>query len=173
MTPSQPIVAGMDPDTRRIAYAVTYGAQVLHVATVDRTTSKGRFLPAYDSQITTVMRWLQQAGAVLYLEGIYLPRNDRGQKIEARNVKTFQQLAKVHGELEQLARLHRVPTFTAAPVAWQAAQLKITKGREAIKKESKRLAAELWPAGTTEHEADAIQIALYGGKQHKGSTDDH
>ena len=86
-----PVVIGIDADTRRIAYAVHDGGDTFRaVSSFERAKTSGRIVEAYDATLTTLILHAIHAGAVIYLEGIYLPeRRDDTKTTQRRNVQTF------------------------------------------------------------------------------------
>lgn len=154
------VVIGIDADVHRVAYAAVCGERVLGAGTIERANSKGRIDERYDQGLTALMRRAQEIGAVVWLEGIYLAED--GSTSQARNVQGFRALAEVHGEIRREARRHGVPVEEAAPSAWHSAVLGFVRGRDALKLAAQSAAGRAWAGELTEHEADAVCVALYG-----------
>lgn len=150
---------GIDPDSRRIAYAAFDSNIFAAVATIERANATGRILEGYDAALTSFMRRAQDRGAVLYVEDIFLARRD------ASNVLAYKRLAEVRGELLRAARMHAVPVVDVSASAWHSAVLGFTRDRAALKTASMEKArAVVGGKDLTEHEADAVCIALYAAK---------
>ena len=153
------MLVGVDPDTKRIAFAAIEHGRVLRVGTLDRADSRGRILPGYDAALTAFMRRAQETGAVVYVEDIYLAGRNAG------SVAGFKSLAQVQGEILRVARQHSVPVVLVAASTWHSSMLGFTKGRESLKAAAQTKARELTGRDDlSEHEADAVCIALYGSK---------
>lgn len=96
--------------------------------------------------------------AAVYREGIYLSDDSN----PARNVETHRLLANVQGEITAAARVCSVPVVIVGPQAWHSVVLGITRGRDALKATAGERAKEMGIGRCTQHEADALCVALYG-----------
>lgn len=159
-------IIGIDADSRQLPYAVIVDNAVESVQTIVRSNSHGRFDERYWIELTRLVRSAQEWGAVIYLESIYLPADG----VESRNVATFEALAKVHGEIEHEARKHRVPIEKAEPSTWRMYVLGENRGGSALKAMAMKTAAEYWAKAMTEHEAEAVCIAIFGDRREKERT---
>lgn len=154
-------VIGIDPDVHRLAYAVLGNGHVPVVRTIPRENPKGDMEPQYDKRLSGLFRAAAEHNAVVWLEDIYLAHG------KACNPKAYRRMAEVHGEIQRVARLAGVPVHTVLASTWQPRIL--TDGHRAERKVLKRLARQhaqdYVGRPLTEHEADAVCIALYG-QQH-------
>ena len=157
------IIIGIDADVRRVAYGVIHAGRRFEsmAATIQRTNNRGSFDPEYDQQLTALLRRACEWGAVVWIEHIYLPEN-LTKKTVPRNVQTFQRLAEVQGEIARAARLYCVPIQRVGPTVWHSAVLGFTCDREELKDAAMAKAREIVDRELTEHEADALCVALYG-----------
>lgn len=151
-------VIGIDADRQRLAVVKIVDGQKSWL-TIERTDSRGNVKGAYTAALSGLMASAASAGAVVYLEGIYLARV--GSRV--RNVETFRVLANVQGEIRYEALRHRVELRLVAPVQWQRKVLGIAKDREKIKAASREEARKLVGSfELSEHESDAACLCLYG-----------
>ncbi len=152
------MIIGIDADVYRIAIAVVNKRKVVHVETINRAKAPSVIWPQYDARLAAFMTQARTANACVFLEGIYLD-----ERKPTRNVRSFQVLAEVHGEVKRAARVAGVCVEVVAPPTWQSRVLGMTKGRESIKAASMRLAkSESGRQDLSQHEADAICIAIFG-----------
>lgn len=150
-------VIGIDADRRRIAVAQRLGG-VKTARTIQRTDTKGRVLPMYCEALTGLMRDAGGRGAVIFLEGIYLPATGSA----ARNVETFRVLANVQGEILLEAARYGVEVRLVPPTQWQKRVLGICRDRVKLKEAAITAARGFMREGLTEHESDAACLCLYG-----------
>jgi len=154
-------VIGVDADWRRVAYAVVQNGELSRVATIERANARGRIDERYGQRLTSLMRFAQAAGAVVWLEGRYLVEAGAAK----RNVQTFDRLCRVAGEIEHEARRNGVPVEEAPVSAWHADVLGFTRGREELKQAARTKALQVGALpDVSEHEADAVCVALYGSE---------
>ncbi len=150
-------ILGIDPDTRRIAFAfVNRAGRVRAVRTVERADSRGRVRADYDAALAGLFERAAQHGATVYAEGIFLRDRRRG------SVVGFRSLAEVQGEMKAAARRAGVRLETVAVSTWRAPVLGFTRDRARLKAAAMKRACQHWAGALTEHEADAVCIALYG-----------
>jgi len=155
------MVIGIDADSKRLAYCALDSGAIRAVGTIERANQAGRIEGRYDSALTAFMRRASEMGAVVYLEGIFLP--ERQGQSTPRNVLAFERLAEVHGEIKRAARLCAVPVEDVNPSVWHSAILGFSRGREELKAAAMAKARTLTGRDDlTEHEADAVCIALHG-----------
>ena len=156
-------VIGIDADTKRVALCIMQGPTVRQVATIERANTTGRIAPDFDQKLTSLMRWAADHGAVMYLEDIFLKDGS------AQNVRGFQSLACVQGELLARARqCGNVPLLLVSASAWRSEVLGFTKDRTKLKLAAGIEAARVLGDAErelTEHESDSVCIALYGSRQ--------
>lgn len=153
-------VIGIDADVHRVAWAAVRDGRVVAVETIERANSRGRVDERYDQRLTALMRSAEKQGAVVYLEGIFLAE-DRDTS-PARNVQAFRALAEVQGEIKRAGRLCGVPVETAGIAEWHSAILGFLRGRERLKEAAMEEAVKVCGFALTEHEADAVCVAMYG-----------
>ena len=154
------MVIGIDADVQRIAWSAWQSDRLCGVRTILRTNTKRRLDEVYHQKLTELMRFASEQGARLFLEGIYLAEY-RGQTTK-RNVDGYRRLAEVQGEIKHEARRLRVPLESVQPSEWQSAVLGFTRDREKLKAASLDMASSYIPDITSDHEADAICIGLFG-----------
>lgn len=154
------MIIGIDADVHRVAWAAVRDGVLLAVETVQRANSRGRVDERYDQRLTALMRRTADIGGVVYLEGVYLA-TDRELSPE-RNVQAFRALAEVQGEIKREARRCSVPVFVVTATQWHSRILGFVRGREALKAAAMALAQPIVTRELSEHEADAVCVALYG-----------
>lgn len=152
-------VVGVDADSRRIAYATVLRGSVRAVATITRSNQMNRIAEDYDARLTAWIRLASDHGAVIVLEDIFLA--DR----KETNVVTYKSLAVVQGEITREARRHRVPVHLVQAVEWRAKVLSSGRGREELKRLAQLLAGQVTGLELSEHESEAVCIALYGAQE--------
>lgn len=160
------VVLGIDADTRRVAWAWCYSdGEMSPARTIMRSNSRGAMTADYDQKLNDSFEILWRAGGCIYLEGIYLPAPD-GPRAERRNVRAFAALAEVHGEIKWVARGFGLRVEVVTPNKWHSAILGFTTGRAELKAAAMEKARDLTGLDDlTEHEADAVCIALYGWRR--------
>lgn len=158
------LVVGIDADARRLAYATIDGGGLRAVATIARANQAGRIDARYDTALLCLMRNAADSGAVVYLEDVYLPTTGH----TGRNVQGFKTLAVVQGEIRAVARRCGVPVELTSASAWHSTVLGFTKPRAELKAASMAKARTLAGQDLSEHEADAIGLALYGIEHERG-----
>ena len=157
------MIVGMDADTKRLAVAAVERGKVISVWTIKRRNTTGRTEADYGHQLTAFIRRCQDRGAALCLEGIYLPPDQ-----STANVKGFAKLAEVHGEVKHVAAAHGVPVVVVSPNAWHKTELGFTTPRAKLKEAALAKAQRITRRDDlTEHEADAVCIALHGETTHQ------
>jgi len=150
-------VIGVDADRRRLAVAVLSDGKRWRKS-IERTDSAGRFVATYREQVGAMMAYAARQGAVVFLEGIYLPP----QGDMRRNVDTFRVLANVQGEPVYEAHFAGVDLRLVQPTQWQSAVLGFARDRGRIKAASSEVAGRLFGPGLSEHESDAACLCIYG-----------
>ena len=161
-------IVGIDADTRRVAYAVLRGGVVSAVHTIERATAKGGVLGNYDRNLRALFRYCAEDGAQVFIEDNYLPMAQKPGE-ETRNVRTFAALNRVAGELAQEGRRNAIMVEFVHPREWQKEVLGASGGREWVKARSEEVARLHWAQiELSQHECDAISIALYGLSRQNG-----
>ena len=155
------MIIGIDLDSKRLAYMALEEDTPPRGGTIPRANTHGRIHTEYDAALTRLMRRAGETGAVVFLEDIYLPRER-----STANVRGFKALAHVQGEVRRAARQSAVPVMDCPPSTWHSSVLGFTKGRDALKAAALAKAREIDPQRAwTEHEADALCIALHGFRE--------
>lgn len=154
------MVIGVDPDTRQIAYAAVVDGEVVGVRTIPRANQRGIVRRGYEAALQALMDRARDRGAMIFIEGIYLPM-DRKQA----NVRGFAALAEVQGEIKSAARRADLEAVSVTAGEWHSAVLGFTKGRECLKAAARQKAESLFVGEWSEHECDAICVAMYGWGQ--------
>ena len=148
---------GLDADTVRLAYCGITDGSVAGVGTIERLPKSGEIPERYDLVLAVLMKRAAALDATIYLEGIWLPQ-DRSRA----NVQGFRALAEVQGEILAMARWSGARVQVVQPTVWQSKVLGITRGRTEIKKAAQRIATGLTKRVLSEHESDAVCLAMYG-----------
>jgi hypothetical protein len=163
------VVIGIDADARRLAYAVVQGGRLRAVCLITRSEPNGTIHGRYDQLLTALMMKARAEDGVIYLEDIYLDdRKGKGGPNKHFHGSTtgFKHLAEVQGEIKREARRFGVPVVSVKAVTWYSKVLGFTKDRAKLKAASMEKATatarSIGVRGLSEHEADAVNIALYG-----------
>lgn len=150
-------VIGIDADRARIAVVRHVGTSKAYY-TIDRMNAAGRITEGYSRALGHLME-KAQGKAVIFLEGIYLPR--KGNPL--RDLDTYRVLANVQGELLYEAARFGVDVRLVPPMEWQTRVLGFCTHREKIKEASRAEARRMFGAwNLTEHESDAACLCQYG-----------
>lgn len=150
-------VIGIDADRQRLAVVRHIGASKAYY-TIDRFNPVGGIHQGYSRALGHLME-RAKGTAVIFLEGIYLPR--KGNPL--RDLDTYRVLANVQGEILYEAARHGVEVRLVPPIEWQKRVLGFCKDRDKIKAASAVEARRMFGTfGLTEHESDAACLCLYG-----------
>ena len=166
------VILGMDPDVRRLAYATLVDGVFRGVRTIGRSNAAGVMDAGYDAALEALMRRSSDVGAVLFLENIFLAANDK------KNVEAFAHMSEVQGEILGEARRQGVRVERVWASTWHSNVLGFTRDRVKLKAAAKKLAQGVAGQPLTEHEADALCLALWGWeffttKSTKGTKREH
>lgn len=153
----------MDPDVHRLAYGTLVDGAFRGVRTILRANSAGRMVETYDGALVALMRRAADVGAVLYLENIFLAANDR------QNVEAFAHMSEVQGEVLGEARRQGVRVERVWASTWHSRVLGFTRDRVKLKAAAQTIAVGLAGYPLTEHEADALCLAVYGWEVRNGN----
>lgn len=148
-----PIILGLDADTHRIAWAWLERDRIVLVGTIPRADVDGTVLPDYDRQIRAKFLSLVGRGRIV-----------TEQPFCHRNIRTYGALSEVLGELRWIARTLNVPFHAMSPNdVHNRLGFAYPRSRLDAKQIMRAMAHRAWDCGLTQHEADAVCIALAGG----------
>lgn len=156
---------GIDPDTKRIAWAQLRNGVCLEIGTIPRRTAAGVFIPTYEAALIAFFQRCALIRATVWIENVFLGMHN--------NPSAVARLGEVQGELLFAARLCQVPIEDAQRPLQQTWRSKITmvkRGGDHAKAELKMalslganvLTGSKRDATLTEHEAAAVCIGMYG-----------
>lgn len=141
-------ILGLDPDTVRVAYAL-----VEYDGMTPKVHSCGTVLPTTE-RMSAPLREAQMRDAVVYCEEIFL-----------RNTQGFKSLAKVQGRIEDACNECRLELRYVYPSTWHSSFGWNGLKRAELKAISMQYARANCASVSTDHEADAICIAIHGALQ--------
>ena len=153
---------GIDPDTRRIAWALIRDSKVIDVGAIPRKSAVDNFNIDYPASVGYLLA--RNVGAMVYIEDVFVQRN----------IKTYGLLCEVRGELKMIARQQEVNPVFVMPDAWRRVVFgKPLKGADRGPAEM-AYAQKIYPGEYSPHVAAAICIAAYGcmmGEEQEGGGD--
>ena len=160
------VVIGIDADARRLAYAVMRGG-AFHVAKhIERSSASNVRCGDYHRRLIEFMQAARKHNAVIYLEDIYLQFTPKKPGYTQHfSVTGFQALAEVQGEIKLEANSCQVPIVLVKAVTWYSEILGITRDRDKLKPASMKVAQRIARRDLSQHEADAVCLALYGTRR--------
>ena len=153
---------GIDPDTRRIAWALIRDSKVIDIGAIPRKSAVDNFNIDYPASVGYLLA--RNTGAMVYIEDVYVQRN----------VRTYGVLCEVRGELKMIARKQDIRPVFVMPDAWRRVVFgKPLKGADRAPAEME-YAQKLCSGEYSAHVAAAICIAAYGcmmGEEQEGDGD--
>lgn len=152
------LVIGIDPDTKRISWAVFENGQYKCRGTFARML-KGRMIEVYRLDAKRFFHRAAERGAKVHVEDIFLGRDSKGKPL----VTAYKALAGLQGELKFIAKGVGLELTFVSCLDWRRSQLGFVCGPDALQRASHLRAEEL--AGepvSCPHESDATCIAAHG-----------
>jgi len=160
------IIYGLDPDVHRIAFVSMRDEKITQVKTIPRANKIGRIHPEYIHTMKRLFYVASHCGAFVLMEGIFLNVGKKGQAIPQTNIDAFRRLAEVQGEVKIFAASYQVPIDVVQPSTWQCEVFgTYDKNKELSTTLAKVVAKDF--GELSDHESDALCIAIYGTKVEK------